>query len=130
MFTGIYGFIFCDPKVINSSLTSINTSLTFIGKIYSDYQTTSVQANSWQTGASVTVPAGTYLIIYRGHSNSGVIRIGNSSNGGAWSQSSVASSTAEFIIAMTVDIQTIFTAYLFCDHAGAYGNGVIAIRFK
>lgn len=115
---------------ITGGLSSLNDSLAFIGKIYSDYQTTSVQANSWQTGASVTVPAGTYLLIYRAHSNSGVIRIGNSSNGGAWSQSSVASSTAEFIIAMTVDIQTIFSAYLFCGQAGTYGNGVIAIRFK
>ena len=30
-FTRIYGFIFCDSKVINSSITSINTSLSNIG---------------------------------------------------------------------------------------------------
>ena len=34
MFTGIYGFIFCDPKVINSSITSINTSLNKYHALY------------------------------------------------------------------------------------------------
>lgn len=107
-----------------------NDSFAKVGRIYADYKTTSISANTWATGASVTVPAGTYILIYRAHASAGVIRVGNSSNGGAWSQSSVAGSTAEFIIAMTIDAERVFDCYLFSANAGAFGNGIIAVRLK
>lgn len=108
----------------------LNDEIAPIGEIITDYGDTSINANEWATGKSITVPAGTYVILHEAHSTTGVIRCGWSTYTGAWSASSGAYSRTIFTrIARFTSSATISNS-LFASTAGSYSNAITAVRIK
>ena len=108
----------------------LNDVIAPIGEIISNNGETSIKANEWATGVSITVPAGTYIIVHEAHSITGVIRCGWLTTNGTWSASSGPYSRAVFTrIARFTSSATISNS-LFAQTAGSYPNAITAVRIK
>lgn len=98
-----------------------------IGTMMSDAGETSVGANTWATGRSLTLSPGTYIIVYQAMSTTGSIRCGWSTSNGCWSASSGAGSMVQFIRILQLTSTGTVSNSLFASAAGTYSNAVIAI---
>jgi len=108
----------------------LNDIIAPIGAIISNNGETSIKANEWATGISITVPAGTYIILHEAHSTTGVVRCGWLTTNGTWSASSGAYSRTVFTrIARFTSSATISNS-LFASTAGSYPNAITAVRIK
>ena len=101
-----------------------------IGTIYSNYGNTSASANTWTSGISVSIPAGTYIGIYASYSTTGRIRAGNSTSTGDWVSSLEAYDMAEHIRIFNTTSAREEKCYIFAPTAGTYHNRVFLIRIK
>lgn len=101
-----------------------------IGTLYSNSGDTNISSNTWETGKSIEVPAGTYIVRYTARSNTGTVRVGSSTSTGSWSISNGAYSLAEHIEFIVCNAVTTFTCYLYSASAITCSNSVSAIRIK
>ena len=108
----------------------LNDVIAPIGEIISDFGETSINANEWTTGKSITVPAGTYIIIHEAHSTTGVIRCGWLTTNGTWSASSGAYSRTVFTRIARFTSSATISNFLFAQTAGSYSNAITAVRIK
>lgn len=108
----------------------LNDEIAPIGEIITSYGDTSINANEWATGKSITVPAGTYVILHEAHSTTGIIRCGWSTSTGCWSASSGAYSRTIFTRIAKFTSSTTISNSLFASTAGSYSNAITAVRIK
>ena len=115
---------------VGAQLKSLNDSLAGIGAFYYDSANTSVSANTWTTGKTLEIPAGTYLQIHQAFSTTGKIRCGYTSSTGNWVESNGAYDLAQTIVVATYQTTTTIGNHLYTQNAGTYTNAITAIRIK
>lgn len=112
----------------NIASISVGNQLANIGTVYYDSTTTTVTANTWTTGKTLEIPAGTYLQIHQAFSTVGPIRCGYSSTTGNWTESSGAYSLAQTIVVATYTTTVTIGNHLYAQTAGTHTNALTAIR--
>lgn len=100
------------------------------GTMASDAGETSVSANTWATGRSITLSPGTYFMVHQAYSTNGKIRCGWSNATGCWSESSGAYSMVQFFRILKVTSTTTVHNSLYSTTAGNYQNAIIAILIQ
>ena len=96
--------------------------------MYEKTANTAVSASNWTSGASIQVPAGTYIELHQAHSTTGTIRCGFSTATGDWTESSGSYQTTQCIRIHTYTGSYTITNYLYTSTAGTYNNRIYAVR--
>lgn len=101
------------------------------GTYYANSKNVAVTTPTWVSGASVTVPAGTYIVWASAYATGGSVRIGISGSPGQWSQSSGGHELAQFIYSTKATSDTNLTTVVYPNYTGSdiIYSRIEAIRF-
>ena len=111
-------------KVLDEKISELNTK---IGQIYTCDANFVNPNGQWTTGASLTLPAGVYIVIRRGHSMDNTISI---TMGEGWEVGKYASGNDSVEYTKILSSETEFTIVNFIYGNTDITNGIIAVKLK
>lgn len=103
--------------VLNNGLASINTTLDDVMRTSNiksgstGQKSISLSKGTWKVANSISLSAGVYIIIFRGHSMNAPLRVGTGGNYGEWTQA--AESTASAYYVFIEDLKSTTTIQLY-----------------